>query len=105
MLEVMYLSLPLPAGLVQGVACVEGDLVLQRGVGCLRLLQLQLPRHHHHGLAGGGGGQVRALVRTQLLPGYTQSSVQFSCLLMFQVVKFKTQAAWRGRVVGRRGRK
>ena len=71
MLEVMYLSLPLPAGLVQGVAGVEGDLVLQRGVGCLRLLQLQLPRHHHHGLAGGGGGQVRALVRTQLLPGYT----------------------------------
>ena len=72
MLEVMYLSLPLPAGLVQGVACVEGDLVLQRGVGCLRLLQLQLPRSlHHHGLAGGGGGQVRALVRTQLLPGYT----------------------------------
>ena len=78
MLEVMYLSLPLPAGLVQGVACVEGDLVLQRGVGCLRLLQLQLPRSlHHHGLAGGGGGQVRALVRTQLLPGYTVfSSVQ-----------------------------
>ena len=77
MLEVMYLSLPLPAGLVQGVACVEGDLVLQRGVGCLRLLQLQLPSsHHHQSLAGGGGGQVRALVRTQLLPG-TQSSVQF----------------------------
>ena len=75
MLEVMYLSLPLPAGLVQGVAGVEGDLVLQRGVGCLRLLQLQLPCHHHHGLAG--GGQVRALVRTQLLPGYTVfSSVQ-----------------------------